>query len=82
MNRRNFIQAAPLTLSILPCLPESAAKEDAFKAELYRRFENLPDYLKGGALKMADVVRLLETSEPPRIECISVELCEVLYAKV
>lgn len=82
MNRRNFIQAAPLTLSILPCLPESEAREDTFKAELYKRFEALPDYLKGGALKMADVIKLLETPEPPKIEHVSVELCEVLYAKV
>lgn len=64
MKRRDFIQAAPLTLSLLPCLPVAEAQEDVFKAELRRRFESLPAFLKSGSVSLADAVRLLENPNP------------------
>lgn len=65
MKRRDFIQtAAPLTLSILPCLPAVEAQQDAFKAELRRRFENLPAFVKSGSFSLADAVFILEHPNP------------------
>lgn len=68
MKRREFIQSAPLTLAILPCLPAPsfAVADDAFRAELYRRFENLPTLLKsdGAGFNLATAVLLLSKPDP------------------
>ena len=68
MRRREFIQsAAPVTLAILPSLPQlCVVPDDVFKAELYRRFENLPAFLKsdGAGFNLATAVRLLSEANP------------------
>lgn len=68
MKRREFIQSvAPVTLAILPSLPQlCVVSDDAFKAELYRRFESLPAFLKGdgAGFNLANAVLLLSKPNP------------------
>ncbi len=63
MKRREFIQAAPLTLAILPSPSRDvpAMPDVVFENELRRRFENAPDFLKreGVTLHFADAALIL-----------------------
>lgn len=71
MKRRDFIQSVPVTLAILPCLPDvfEPVPDDAFEAELRRRFENLPAFLKGDGVGMNLATAVIVLSKPnPRVE--------------
>lgn len=69
MNRREFVQFAPVTLTLLPSFSDQAYAENrvedkAFEIELRRRFEALPDFLKqdGVRMNLASAVQLLDKS--------------------
>ena len=72
MKRRLFIQAVtPVTLALLPSLPEGQGNADqisdeAFERELRRRFENLPTFLKRETCKfdLAAAVLMLSLKNP------------------
>ena len=70
MNRREFVQLAPVTLTLLPSFSDQAyaanrVEDKSFEIELRRRFEALPDFLKqdGVRMNLGSVVWLLSASD-------------------
>ena len=66
MNRREFVQLAPVTLTLLPSFSSEVyasnrISDKAFEIELHRRFEALPDFLKSDGVRMnlASLAQLL-----------------------